>query len=169
MLMTPSSTTIVRASARGSWARMNTVCGCSSMRSLIWCTLPSARMRPLLISRMFDVIASTSWRMWLETMMLLPARAHSLIWRIVRRRMIGIRHQCLRQLDPLPHAFAVGPDLLPRGVHEIHRFERARRRRLRLVLAESIQPHERRHPGQSGHAFVKRVLFRTEPDAAVQL
>ena len=72
----------------------------------------------------------------------------------------------LRQLDALPHALAVGADLLVGGVHQVDRRQRARapRRRLRF----SSRPFSRtsaRHPLEPGHPLVERVLLGAEADA----
>ena len=45
--------------------------------------------------------------------------------RLVEDQQLGIVHERLRQLDALPHALAVGADLLVRGVEQVDRVERA--------------------------------------------
>ena len=135
------------------------------------------------MSRMFAVIDSISWRMWLETMTLLPARPQSLIMRMVLRRAIGsmpderlVENEQLRivgerlgHLDALAHALAVGADLLVRGVGQLDHLERAgaparapRRR------STPFKPDQRRHPLEPGHAVVERVLLGAEADAEVE-
>ena len=96
------------------------------MSSRIWWTSPSATMRPLLITRMFEVSASTSCSTWLDTSTLRPAAAHvanqlnrpaaldrvHAVQRLVEDEQLGIERDGLRELDALPHALAVRADLL---------------------------------------------------------
>ena len=131
---------------------------------------------------MFEVIDSTSCRIWLDTRMLLPARAQSFTWRIVLRRgdriharqrfvedeQLRIVHDRLRQLDALPHALAVGADSLVRRVDQVHLFERGLGGSSRRRVVEAVQPHERGDPLESGHALVEGVLLGAEPDPEVQ-
>ena len=131
---------------------------------------------------MFDVIASTSCRMWLETRTLLPARAQSLISRMVRAphqrvhaaqrlvedEQLGVVHDRLRQLDALPHALAVAADLPVRGVDQIDDLERPRGSRARIRRRQPIQAHQRLEPPPAGHPLVERILVGAEPDARVE-
>ena len=131
---------------------------------------------------MFDVIDSISCRMWLETMTLFPERPHSLISRMVLRRASGsmpdsgssrieqlrIVRERLRQLHALPHALAVGADLLAGRVGQIDQLERAPRQRGRLLVADAVEPDERGHPFEPGHPLVERILLGTEADAEIQ-
>ena len=110
--------------------------------------------------------------------MLLPLRPQSRIRRIVLRRPSGIHarqrfveDQQLRivddrlgELDALAHAFAVGADLLVRGLHQIDRGQRRARRLVGFLLAEAVQPHQRAHPFEPGHPVVERILLRAESD-----
>src|SRR5687768_9878567 len=75
----------------------------------------------------------------------------------------------LRQLHALPHALAVGADLLVGGLHQVHGGQRAGRRFSRLFLVEAIEPDERRHPFESGHPLVKRILLGTEADLEIEV
>ena len=113
--------------------------------------------------------------------MCLPARAQSLMKRIVLRRISGsmpvsgssrisssgIVHERLRQLHALAHALAVGADLLVGRVHQVDALERALRRGVRGLLVEAVQSHQRRHPLEAGHPIVEGVLLGTETDARV--
>ena len=153
------------------------------MRSRIWWTLPSARIRPWLISRMFDVIDSISCRMWLETMMLLPARPQSRMRRMVLRRPIGSMPasgssrmsscgswtSACASLIALPHALAVGADLLVGGLHQIDRGNRLAGRFVGFLVAQAVQPHERADPLEAGHALVEGVLLGAEPDLEIEV
>ena len=132
---------------------------------------------------MFDVIDSISCRMWLETMTLLPCAAPLLDQadglaarerihagqRLVEDQQLGIVRERLRQLDALPHALAVGADLLVGGVDQVDQLERPLAPPSRgLALVDAVQPHERGHPFEPGHPLVERVLLRAEADAEVE-
>src|SRR5262249_14739511 len=136
--------------------------------------------------RMFAVIDSISCRMWLETMMLLPARPQSLIMRIVLRRMIGsmpesgssrIRSWGSRarrrgRVLPRPPPLLLAAPLLFVGSGGLSAPPPPRagaaRGRDRFRIAQSVQPHERGHPLEAGHALVEGILFGTEADAEVE-
>ena len=111
------------------------MCGCSSIRSRIWWTSPSARIRPLLISRMFDGHRLDLVQDVARDDDALAGARPVAISRIVVRRASGsmpdsgssrmsssrIVDDRLRELDALAHALAVGADLLVRRVHQIDR------------------------------------------------
>ena len=116
------------------------MCGCSSIRSRIWWTLPSARIRPLLISRMFDghrldlvqdvardddALAGAAPVLDHADRLAARDRIHA-GQRLVEDQQLRIVHERLRQLDALAHALAVGADLLVGGVDQVDRLERAR-------------------------------------------
>src|SRR5690348_3031830 len=74
----------------------------------------------------------------------------------------------LGQLDALSHPFAVCADLLVGGIRQIDDFGRASRGLARFCILDAIEADECDDPLESGHALVKGVLLRTEPDAEIQ-
>jgi len=88
--------------------------------------------------------------------------------RLVEDQQFRIVDERLRQLDALPHALAVGADLLVRGVHQIDALNRAFRRGIRVAVVEAVEAHQRGDPLEAGHALVKRVLLGTKPDPIVE-
>src|SRR5262249_11706189 len=73
------------------------------------------------------------------------------------------------ELHALPHALAVGADLLVGGVHEIDRNQRTTCGLASRLLVEAVEADERGDPFEPGHPVVKRVLFWTEPDLKIQV
>src|SRR5579862_2956794 len=88
--------------------------------------------------------------------------------RLVENQELRIVRQRLRHLDALAHAFAVGPDLLAGGVEQVDGFQGAPGAERRLPLLQSVQPHQRGNPLETGHALVERVLLGTEADAEIE-
>ncbi len=86
---------------------------------------------------------------------------------LVQDQQLGVVHQRLRELDALAHALAVGANLLPGGVEQIHAVERARGRGIGVGVAQSVKADERRNPLEPRHAVVEGVLLGTEADARV--
>ena len=84
--------------------------------------------------------------------------------RLVEDQQLRVVDDRLRELHALAHPFAVGADLLVRGVEEIDDSERAPRGLGRLGVAEAVEPDERADPLQPGHAVVERVLLGAESD-----
>ena len=115
-------------------------------------------------------------------MTLRPERPHSLIetdglpardrihpgQRLVENQQLGIVGDCLRHLDALAQALAVGADLLAGRVGELDEIERAARHGRGFLVADSVEPNERRDPLEAGHPLVERILLGTEADAPIE-
>ena len=99
------------------------------------------------VARDEDALARRGAQSLIRRMVL---RAHQRIHagqRLVENQQLGIVHQRLRQLDALPHALAVGADLLVGGVHQIDRARaRAARRASASRRSRPFSAHQRRDP-----------------------
>ena len=159
------------------------MCGCSSSRSRISRTSPSASTRPLWMSSTRRVSASTSCRMWLETTTVGPRGPSRLTRSITRRRFTGsspdtgssssstsrLVRDRLRDLDALAHALAVAADLAVLRVGERDRLQRLQGALLALGVVVARQAQQADEELQPGQAFPERIRLRAEPDAMEHL
>ena len=89
--------------------------------------------------------------------------------RLVEDEEIGIVRNRLRQLDALPHALAVGADLLPGHLGQIDQLDRAAPpSRVPRSSATPFRLDQRRDPFETGHPFVEGVLLGAEPETEIQ-
>src|SRR5437016_5816081 len=74
----------------------------------------------------------------------------------------------LRELDALPHAFAVRANLFIRHVAQTDGLDRALCHLGRRSFLDAIQSYDLRLALAAGHSLLELVLFRTESDAEVR-